>query len=697
MGQSEAKALALLLLAGTASAVTVPEVLELPGDMLSARAQVAVTGTVTYVFRWEHPSFLLADPGDTAGPALYVDVTLAGRERMKVRGADRLRPGDRVVVRGLAQHMLLEPGIAGIEAEVLGHDGLRQPVSCRAREVLNGQMNNRRVRVEGVFWGCRTERTAAETVSEFRLGTEAGPLAVRIVGEHPGFVRLRNRKVRVDGVVVPLANSRGEFIGASLEAFSPESIVPLDEAAPPAIDVSDSWRGVLAWKPVSRDGYLRQLEGEVIYRDCGESFFLVARRCEGPSNPLTTTRVNFPGIERLPEVGEWVVAEGFPAMSEGFGQLEEGRIRQRLPKRDGLAPYRIPPEELLLILTHRTEAGDDYSYRFVRFTGRIAQVEKSADGTVVLRLDVGGYTIPAVLRGAPDFDAGAFIDRPLLTVTGALDAELVRNGRVMTIGGTRLLLRDAGDVAVDFDAEAKRRRYGRWARNAALGLLVPVSAVLIGFILHGWRRRVQNDAVTADRQRIAENLHDALSQQLAGARMMIHSVKVREDLAPEARETLETAAGVLESARRDVRGAVLQLKDAEFSLKSPETLIRENVANLNARGKVRARVKLEAFPPWISGDAKSDLVAIVHEAETNAIRHGHARRIVVLAERTEKGTFALSVLNDGLPFDSTRALGPESGHFGISGMRERAERGGFSLSIGRRGKWTEVRLETSAL
>ena len=55
--------------------------------------------------------------------------------------------------------------------------------------------------------------------------------------------------------------------------------------------------------------------------------------------------------------------------------------------------------------------------------------------------------------------------------------------------------------------------------------------------------------VSAVSSRSAEELHDAVSQQLAGARMLIFSVKERPDLAPKAKENLSLAIDVLESAR----------------------------------------------------------------------------------------------------------------------------------------------------
>jgi signal transduction histidine kinase len=55
------------------------------------------------------------------------------------------------------------------------------------------------------------------------------------------------------------------------------------------------------------------------------------------------------------------------------------------------------------------------------------------------------------------------------------------------------------------------------------------------------------------------------------------------------------------------------------------------------------------------------------------------------------------VLNDGEPFDAASALGPEAGHFGLAGMRERAKRNGMRISWGCEGRWTSVEVEVASI
>ena len=89
---------------------------------------------------------------------------------------------------------------------------------------------------------------------------------------------------------------------------------------------------------------------------------------------------------------------------------------------------------------------------------------------------------------------------------------------------------------------------------------------------------------------------------------------------------------------------------------------------------------------------------IVREAVTNALKHGKAKNIAIVSDPIEVSHrggqgFALRVLNDGEPFEREKALGPQTGHFGLAGMEERAHKSGFKLSFGMEGRWTCVRLE----
>ena len=567
-------------------------------------------------------------------------------------------------------------------------------VPCSGLEIIQGRVNNRRVCFDGVVWGECLQASDGATNTELRVGTSDGPVDVRIPGRHPELAALRNCRVSVKGFCSPVVNARGEFLLAEVEACSPEDVRPLEPLPRPVKDVPGSLRGLLE-DPSDPDGHLRRIRGRVVYVSVHQHFCLVLRQGETTGRRSTVIRVNASDAVDLPPVDAWVSAEGFPVRSGEYGVLEDA-VFELLP---GMGPE-VHPEllagrELQLLLARQPQPGTDYGYRFVRLVGRIVATEFSRRGRSILRLETPVGNLTAVLPRTDAVFPADLVDRPLAEVTGILDTRQTRNGRTLSIGDSRILLRSASDVRIRPDEVARRSALIRRAKRLILYALFPLVGFGLFVLLRILRRRAQSSAVAEDRRRIAENLHDAVSQQLAGARMMIFSVKKRDDLAPEAKSHLALAIDVLESARREVRGAVLKLKDDEFSLRSAKDLIRQGVSLVAARGQVRAYVRLGEFPSDMVGGVKSDLIAIIQEAVTNAIRHGRARRIAVLAGRNAVGRFVLSVLNDGAPFDARAALGPETGHFGLSGMHERAERSGFTLSFNQRRRWVEVRLERS--
>ena len=111
-------------------------------------------------------------------------------------------------------------------------------------------------------------------------------------------------------------------------------------------------------------------------------------------------------------------------------------------------------------------------------------------------------------------------------------------------------------------------------------------------------------------------------------------------------------------------------------------------------GGIAVKTLLRGLPEKMDSARLGDLLLIARESVTNAIKHGKAKTVVIVSDPMEGGGgFVLKVLNDGAPFDVNAALGPETGHFGLAGMRERALRSGFTLEFAKDGEWTAVRVE----
>ena len=94
-------------------------------------------------------------------------------------------------------------------------------------------------------------------------------------------------------------------------------------------------------------------------------------------------------------------------------------------------------------------------------------------------------------------------------------------------------------------------------------------------------------------------------------------------------------------------------------------------------------------------DVERELARIAREAVANAVRHGDAENIVLRLE-FEGSMFGMEIRDDGRGFAGTPPDG-SSGHFGLTGMRERAEAIGATLVVeSRPGEGTAVRLTLGA-
>ena len=105
------------------------------------------------------------------------------------------------------------------------------------------------------------------------------------------------------------------------------------------------------------------------------------------------------------------------------------------------------------------------------------------------------------------------------------------------------------------------------------------------------------------------------------------------------------------------------------------------------------QVEVLGTPRRINPVAERNLLRILQEALTNAVRHAGICNIRVEL-RYAPDLLALRVHDDGSGFEPARARGTETGHYGLIGMRERAERIGGRLTLDSKpGAGTELRVE----
>jgi ligand-binding sensor domain-containing protein/signal transduction histidine kinase len=212
------------------------------------------------------------------------------------------------------------------------------------------------------------------------------------------------------------------------------------------------------------------------------------------------------------------------------------------------------------------------------------------------------------------------------------------------------------------------------------------AAFLAAGIWLGWRQRVQGlrkhfEIVLAERSRIARELHDTLIQGFSGITMGMQAVSTGLPVGEEQnqlKELIHDAANSLKQARESVAGLRgVKEPDAELSGAIAE------VAGQIAKAKdVRLKLKLDPSPADLGAEIEYNLLRIVQEALTNAVNHSGAGAIEV-GLRCTPSEIDLFIEDDGRGFAGSTDF-TEQGHYGLAGMRERAQEIGaeFDLATG---------------
>jgi signal transduction histidine kinase len=303
-------------------------------------------------------------------------------------------------------------------------------------------------------------------------------------------------------------------------------------------------------------------------------------------------------------------------------------------------------------------------------------------------MDVGGVPVNVFLSSIPTFLADCETTHPKVKVRGVVELMLDQSTLFSDsryVMGVKINVSEASDVTLLPDLAylaARRDRRVMFAIVALVVLLLSGLAFLVVVIARQRRRNFKANTVMVERKRMADDLHDTIEQHLAGAIMLVRLGKLKE------------AQDVLAHAKREMRDIVWGLMNDDMMRLSPAEMLREMAKNENRKGIYRVDTKLEGLPESMEARNMRDLSLIVREAIGNAVKHGGANKIAIVAESSGQG-WRLRIANNGTVFDPAAAPGPSEGHFGVEGMRQRARRIGASVAFSVRNGWTVLNLEVS--
>jgi PAS domain S-box-containing protein len=198
--------------------------------------------------------------------------------------------------------------------------------------------------------------------------------------------------------------------------------------------------------------------------------------------------------------------------------------------------------------------------------------------------------------------------------------------------------------------------------------------------LYGQARRL---AALEERQRLARELHDSVSQVLYGiglgartAGALLDRAAIPPDLKSKLAEPLDYVLSLAEAGLAEMRALIFELRPDSLEREGLVAALTRQAAALRARHKSEVHTEF-CKEPTLSFEAKEALYRIAQEALNNTVKHAQAARVDIRLG-VSQGEIILELKDDGVGFDPQVEY---AGHMGLNSMRERAAQIGGSLEI----------------
>jgi len=226
--------------------------------------------------------------------------------------------------------------------------------------------------------------------------------------------------------------------------------------------------------------------------------------------------------------------------------------------------------------------------------------------------------------------------------------------------------------------------------------------------LQGYAVQVEGLAAERERGRLARELHDSVTQTVFSMNLTVQSARLLLKREPDrAFGQLERLEELAAGAMGEIQALVSQLRPPSVAEEGLPNALRRLAAERQARDGLQVTVEVNGQADGGTGplpdvqQALPEPVAeavyhIAQEALTNVTKHASTGQATVRLNLANGASF-LEVEDNGLGFDPELAL-RQRGHLGLSGMAERADEIGWSLSIeSRPGCGTRIRVEENPL
>jgi signal transduction histidine kinase len=221
-------------------------------------------------------------------------------------------------------------------------------------------------------------------------------------------------------------------------------------------------------------------------------------------------------------------------------------------------------------------------------------------------------------------------------------------------------------------ARSARGRLGHLAQaiNRLADLLQPSERTRL------FQQKSDQEAVTAERIRLARELHDGVTQTLYSAALIADVLPELWEANPaEGRQRLAELHQLTRGALAEMRALLVELRPNALVEAPLPTLLRQLTEAAAGRARVNIQLSVDG-QCWLPPEVQMGFYRIAQEAVNNIVKHSQATHAMVTLQLGE--TARLTVADNGAGFEPTAVTAE---HLGLKIMRERAEAIGAQCHI----------------
>ena len=188
-------------------------------------------------------------------------------------------------------------------------------------------------------------------------------------------------------------------------------------------------------------------------------------------------------------------------------------------------------------------------------------------------------------------------------------------------------------------------------------------------------------AVLAERNRIAREIHDTLAQGFVAVSVQLEVVaRMLSTSVESAQEHLKQARTLVQEGLSEARRSIWELRSQGPQNEDLASRLSKMASQVTSATPVRVQFEVIGTYRPLPRAVENELLSIGQEAVRNAVRHAEAKHVKIDLNFEAK-KLRMTIADDGRGFESTPISSGPDGHFGLQGMRERAEQIGAELIV----------------